>query len=311
MDNRDRLAQRFRRGRNPTATRGNRIVDAPYADWQRTEYRIAVKHMESAMSLEMLNTTQVVATSRSPTLVQLEKTTPTSGWHTLFRLAGIAALMIVALIPVQALVYILWPPPTNVLDYFSVFQRNAVLGLLDLDLLLIVDQLLIVVVMLGLYIALRHADPSLMLVGIAAGLVGAVLMIVSREATFSMYSLSQQYAAATSAAERAALEAAGQTLLTVYNGTSFSVGYFLTGLATLLVSTVMLRSSLFSRLTGVAGIAAGVTGLVPASMGALGFVLSFLSLIPLIVWLFLVARRFLQLQLPVPLSSSAQSARKL
>jgi len=263
------------------------------------------------MSLEMLNTTQVVATSRSPTLVQLEKTTPTSGWHTLFRLAGIAALMIVALIPVQALVYILWPPPTNVLDYFSVFQRNAVLGLLDLDLLLIVDQLLIVVVMLGLYIALRHADPSLMLVGIAAGLVGAVLMIVSREATFSMYSLSQQYAAATSAAERAALEAAGQTLLTVYNGTSFSVGYFLTGLATLLVSTVMLRSSLFSRLTGVAGIAAGVTGLVPASMGALGFVLSFLSLIPLIVWLFLVARRFLQLQLPVPLSSSAQSARKL
>ncbi len=260
------------------------------------------------MSLQMLRHTQVLATSQSPTVIELDESTPTSGWRALFRVAGIAAFSVVALIPVQALVYILWPPPTTVRDYFSVFERNGLLGLVDLDLLLIVDQLLIVVLMLGVYIALRHADPSLMLIGVAAGLVGAVLMIVSREATFSMYSLSQQYAAATSDAERAALEAAGQTLLTVYNGTSFSVGYFLTGLATLLFSTVMLRSSIFSRLTGVAGVAAGLTGLVPASMGMLGFFLSFLSLIPLIVWLFLVGRRLLQLQLPVPLSRTAQSA---
>jgi uncharacterized membrane protein len=128
-------------------------------------------------------------------------------------------------------------------------------------------------------------------------------MIVSREATFSMYSLSQQYAAATSDVERATLEGAGQTLLTVYNGTSFSVGYFLTGLATLLFSIVMLRSSLFSRLTGVAGVAAGISGLVPASMGTVGFVLSFVSLIPLIVWLFLVGRQLL--------SASRTSGRKL
>jgi Domain of unknown function (DUF4386) len=245
------------------------------------------------MSLETLSPTQVVATSRSPTLVELANTETTSRWRTLFRTAGIAALAVVALIPVQAVVYFLWPPPIAVVEYFGVFQTNPVIGLLDLDLLLIVDQLLMVLVILGLYIALRYVDPSLMLVGIAAGLVGAVLMIVSREATFSMYSLSQQYAAATSDAERAALDAAGQTLLTVYNGTSFSVGYFLTGLAMLLFSTVMLRTALFSRLTGVAGVAAGITGLVPASMGTVGFVLSFVSLIPLIVWLFLVGRQLL------------------
>jgi hypothetical protein len=136
-----------------------------------------------------------------------------------------------------------------------------------------------------------------MLIGAAAGLLGATLMIVSREATFSMFSLSQQYALASSAPERAALEAAGQTLLTTYNGTAFSLGYFLTGLGLLLISAVMLRSALFSRLTGWAGVAAGVTGLIPASMGTPGFVLSFVSLLPLIVWLFLVGRRFLQLQL--------------
>jgi hypothetical protein len=218
-----------------------------------------------------------------------------SDWRTLFRLAGIAALTVVALIPVQALVYILWPPPITVPDYFSVFQRNPLLGFLDLDLLLIVDQLLIVVLLLGLYVALKRADPSLMLIGAAAGLLGAGLMIVSREATFSMLSLSQQYVLAGSNAERAALEAAGQALLTMYNGTSFSLGYFLSGLAMLVISAVMLRSALFSRLTGVAGVAAGITGLVPASMGTLGFVLSFLSLLPLVFWLFLVGRRFLRL----------------
>jgi hypothetical protein len=86
-----------------------------------------------------------------------------------------------------------------------------------------------------------------------------------------------------------------QTLLTVYNGTSFSVGYFLSGLAMLMVSTVMLRGMVFSRVTGLAGVLAGVTGLVPANMGTVGFVLSFISLAPLLVWLVLVGRRLFQL----------------
>jgi hypothetical protein len=231
----------------------------------------------------------------APAPRQLDAEPQPTDWHTLFQLAGISALAVVALIPIQGLVYILWSPPTSVVEYFRVFQTNPVLGFLDLDLLLVLDQLLIVIVLLALYVALREADPSLMLIGLAAGVLGATLMIVSREATFSVFSLSQQYAQASSAEERAALEAAGQTLLTVYNGTAFSLGYFLTGLGLLLISTVMLRSSLFTRLTGLAGVAAGATGLIPASMGTLGFAVSFVSLLPLIVWLFLVGRRFRQL----------------
>ena len=183
----------------------------------------------------------------------------------------------------------------TVRDYFSIFQSNVLLGMLDLDLLLIVDQLLIMAVLLGLYAALRRTDESVTLIGTAAGVIGAVLFIVSREATFSMLSLSQQYTAAASEPERASLVAAGQTVLTVYNGTSFSVGYFLSGLAMLFVSTVMLRGMVFSRVTGVVGVLAGVTGLVPANMGTVGFVLSFISLVPLLVWLVLVGRRLLQL----------------
>jgi Domain of unknown function (DUF4386) len=212
-------------------------------------------------------------------------------WTSLYRIASVAAFSVVALIPIQAAIYVLWPPPTTVLGYFSVFQNNMVLGLLDLDLLLIVDQVLIVLVVLGLYIALRNANQSVMLVALAFGMIGALLFIVSREATFSMMWLSQQYAGSTSDADRAALTAAGQTLLTVYNGTAFSVGYFLSGLAMLLISTVMLRSAIFSRATGVAGVLAGVMGLVPASFGTVGFALSFVSLVPMLVWLILLGRR--------------------
>jgi len=248
------------------------------------------------MSRATLSDLQGMKNGASTSHADLEAA-PSTDWHTLYRLAGIGALTVLALIPIQGLVYVLWPPPATTMDYFGVFQRNALLGFLDLDMLLVLDQLLIIVVLLALYVALRQVNASLMLVGTAAGVLGATLMLVSREATYSMFSLSQQYAAATSATERAALEAAGQALLTIYNGTSFSLGYFLSGLAMLLISTVMLRSTLFTRRTGWAGVAAGLTGLIPASMGTLGFVLSFLSLIPLVAWLFLVGRRFLQLQL--------------
>jgi Domain of unknown function (DUF4386) len=168
-------------------------------------------------------------------------------------------------------------------------------GLLDLDLLLILDQLLIVVVLLGLYAALKDTDQSLTLIGTTLGVMGALLFIVSREATFSMLWLSQRYAAAASEPDRAALVAAGQTLLTTYNGTASSLGYFLSGVAMVVVSAVTLRARVFSRGAAIAGLLAGVTGLVPASFGTLGFVLSFVSLVPLVVWLALIARRFLQL----------------
>jgi hypothetical protein len=238
---------------------------------------------------------EIQAVETRPTrLYQRHAGMPRSAWTGLYRIGGVAALGIVALIPIQAIVFVLWPPPTTVVDYFTIFQTNALRGLLDLDLLLIVDQLLIVAVLLGLYTALRQTDESVMLIGTAIGLLGAVLFMVSREATLSMLSLSQQYAVAASEQERASLVAAGQTLLTVYNGTSFSVGYFLSGLAMLIVSTVMLRGTVFSHVTGVAGVLAGVTGLVPASMGTVGFVLSFISLLPLVVWLILVGRRLLQ-----------------
>ena len=50
----------------------------------------------------------------------------------------IAAMVVVVLIPLQAGVFVLSPPPGTA-EGFSAFQANPVLALVDLDLLLTLD----------------------------------------------------------------------------------------------------------------------------------------------------------------------------
>src|SRR5215207_1798565 len=68
----------------------------------------------------------------------------TYAWQTLHRVGGTAALAVLVLIPIQMVVFFLWPPPNTVIGWFTLFQDNALVGLLDMDLLLIVDYLLLV-----------------------------------------------------------------------------------------------------------------------------------------------------------------------
>ena len=67
----------------------------------------------------------------------------TVGWSLLFKIAGIVATVLAALIPIQVFLFIASPPPKNVLDYFALLQSHKVLGLIDLDILLSVDHLLL------------------------------------------------------------------------------------------------------------------------------------------------------------------------
>jgi hypothetical protein len=73
---------------------------------------------------------------------------------------------------------------------------------------------------------------------------------------FAMLDLSAQYAAANTAAQRIILEAAGQALLSV--GQSHTpgtfIGFCLSEIAGILISFVMLRAGIFSKLTAYAGI---------------------------------------------------------
>lgn len=219
-------------------------------------------------------------------------------WAPLYRLAGFAALLMAVFIPIQTAVFIVSPPPTTVLGWFALFQQNRLLGLLDMDLLLIVDQVLMNLVLLALYILLRRASPSAMLVALAAGLLGIAAYFASCTA-FNMLTLSDQYAAAATDAERTALMTVGQTMMSLWTGTAFDIGYVLEGTALLIVAVVMLRSGIFGKLTAWVAI---VLGVLSPTAGMLGMIFALASLIPLEIWDILVARRLLQF-------ASANSAR--
>jgi Domain of unknown function (DUF4386) len=159
--------------------------------------------------------------------------------------------------------------------------------------MLVVDQVLAILIFLALYVALRRVQESFMVVGIALGLVSAVLFIATNPA-FAMLSLSDQYAAAASDAQRAVFLAAGQAMLVTWQGSAFQVSYLLGSIATILISAVMLRSRLFSKSTAYLGILANVIAL-GLYVPIIGIYISIFSVVFLWLWYILIARGLFQL----------------
>jgi hypothetical protein len=218
-------------------------------------------------------------------------------WNWLFRVAGYAALLMFVIIPIQIVVFLVSPPPQTVPEYFILFQHSRLLGLLDLDLLLIIDNLLSIPIYLALYIALRRKNSPFVLIGTFLGLLSITLYLVSREATFSMSSLSDQYVLATTEAQKQILLAVGQMLLVSYNGTVFNISYILGSVALIILSIVMLKTNVFNRATAVLGLAANIIAL-GLYIPSIGVYISIFSVLFLWIWDLLIAIRFLQLGNP-------------
>lgn len=213
-------------------------------------------------------------------------------WKLLYIIGAVAALIEIAIIVIQAPIFILYPQPTTVMGHFTQFQSNKLLGLLDLDLLLILGEVFSVLILLALYASLRRASPSLMTIALTFGL-GGVVLYLAVNPTFSMLYLSDQYAAATTAAQRVAFLTAGEALWATYNGTAFDLFFVLSGVANLIIAAVMLRSGVFSKITAFVGLLIGVILFVPgsASVGTIGVIFSTMVILPSMIWHILIARR--------------------
>jgi hypothetical protein len=224
-------------------------------------------------------------------------------WRGLYRAGGVAALSSALFIPIQIAVFLVWPLPDTVAGWFRLLQENRLVGLVDLDLLLVADNLLLVMVLLALYAALRRVSPSGMAIATSLGLLGAVLFVVSNPAV-EMLLLSERYAAAATAAQRAALLAAGEGLLATWQGTAFQVAYIVGSVAGIAVGVVMWRSGSFSRATAAMAILGNAVGL-GLYVPTVGLYISVFSVVFLEVWYVLVARRLLQLGRGAPEAATA------
>ena len=216
-----------------------------------------------------------------------------AAWKPLYRVGGAAALLVAVLYVIQIIDFVVTPPPSTVIGYFTLFHKNALLGLLDLDLLSIADYALFVPMFLALSMALRRVSPSFIAIALTLALVGIATYFASNTA-FEMLSLSSQYAAATTDAQRSLFVAAGQAMLAIYQGTAFDVNYVLLSVAHLIISVVMLRSTIFGKVTAYVGILANALGL-GLFVPAIGVFLALISVVGLLIWYILIARRLFQL----------------
>jgi hypothetical protein len=225
-----------------------------------------------------------------------------SAWKGLYRVGGVTALIAAVLLPIEVIVFAVWGQPSTVVDAFTLFHNNKLLGLLEFDLLGIVIYIILVPTLLALYVVLRRASASFMAIGTIFFFVGIMVYFASNT-SFCMLYLSDQYAAATTDAQRSMFLAAGQAMITIFNVTTFGFSYVIVSVALLIVAAVMLRSTIFSRATAYAGILANALAVGSIAVGSIqlilmpmiGGILSLISIVFLIIWYALIARRLFQL----------------
>jgi len=237
--------------------------------------------------------------------------TTDSAWKGLYKIGGVAALIAGIIfrrnLGPEISLFSAQKQPGTIIDWFTLLQNNRLLGLSYLNLFDIVDYALVGLMFLALYVALRRANKSYMAIATTLGFIGITVYFASNTA-FSMLSLSDQYAAATTDAQRSIFLAAGQAVLAInnpgaiYQGTGIYMSFLLLAVAGLMISVVMLRNNIFSRVTAYVGILASAFDLAYcitfAFMPAITIYLLSAAGLLLMIWHILIGLRLFQLGRP-------------
>lgn len=230
-------------------------------------------------------------------------------WKSLYKISGASALIVVLVMLIEIFLTLVpggertEPASMTVIDWFSLFQDNWFIALRNLGLLNIISAILGIPTFLALFSAHRKINRAFAALAMIISFVSVAVFLATNRA-FPMLELSNQYAVATSDAQRAALAAAGQAMLSV--GQSHTpgtfTGFFLGDIAGITMSIVMLRGKIFSRVNAWIGIIAFAffmvfetcSSFVPAAFN-LAMVFAMIGGISSLVWYVLIARRLFQL----------------
>ncbi len=234
---------------------------------------------------------------KSPTDVEqtsLQSEAELPKWRLLYRIAGVATVAMLILIPVQIAIFTIWPTPKNTTEWFELFQSSWILGLMHLDFLYIINNTIVAVMYLAFYLSLRRKNEALMLIALLTGLLGTAAYYSSNPA-FEMMSLSRLFTGSAAEPQRSALLAAGQVLIAQWKGTAFDVYYILSAICLILIAAVMFKSAVYGKVMAAIGLSSGILMLIPSTAGTLGLFFSLASLVPWMVFSAMAAARFLRL----------------
>jgi len=186
-----------------------------------------------------------------------------SRWNSLYKIGAAAAITVILVAATEIIVTFLPggartdPGSMTVVDWFTLFQDDAFMGLRNLGLLNIFMTLLAIPAFLALVGAHRRVNTPYAVLAMVISFTGVAVFLATNRA-FPMLDLSNQYTAAISDAQRDMLTAAGQAMLSV--GQSHTpgtfLGFFLSEVAGILISLVMLGGKVFSKVSGYVGMLA-------------------------------------------------------
>jgi hypothetical protein len=228
----------------------------------------------------------------TPAKPRLTGRTP-STWRSLYLAAGWAALISALLVPLQVGVFTAFPYPETVTGWFRLLEMNPVAGLIDLDALLVLDNVLLIPMALGVYVALRRTGLSTVTIAMGLWFLSIVLMISSNPSV-EMLTLTDRFSEAATAGERTAIVGAAEAALATWDGTGFQVAYIAGQAAGIALGLVMLRDGSFGRAVPVAMIAGNVIGF-GYYLPEVGLAVSAFSGLILWAWYVLIGLRFLKL----------------
>lgn len=181
-------------------------------------------------------------------------------WRNIYRVGAITTIIVLAGIILDMVVGTITGGniaelPQTAIERFNQFKETPLLGLYNLDLLNIINQIILIPSIFALYAVHRETNKSSALLSLILFLVGTTIFVTGNTA-LTMLDLSHKYFATDSNEQRMLLAGAGEAMLAKGSHGSLSVfiGFALPTVANVLMSCVMLKGKVFSRANSIIGI---------------------------------------------------------
>ncbi len=175
-----------------------------------------------------------------------------SKWKDLCKIGGIAPQIALLIYIIEAIIYVIKPSPTTAIGWFMLFQTNRVLAFIESAFFDAVAVALLGPMFLAIYFVLRRAKNTWVTIATPLAFAGMAAYWATNT-SYSMLAVSDQYAAATTDAQRTIFLQQGQALVAANPGLFYSVGYLFIAIAGLMISFAMLRSHVFHKVLALVG----------------------------------------------------------
>jgi len=181
-------------------------------------------------------------------------------WKSIYILGGIVTIIALAGILLDIIIGSvaggnLSALPQTAIDRFAQFHASKFMGLYNLDLLNIIIQMILIPAYYALYAAHRNVNKAYGLLALVVFLFGSVIMIANNTA-LPMLELSHKYYSTTIESQKAFYTAAGESMLAqgAHGSPGIFLGFFIPNIANLIMSFVMLKGTIFSKINSWVGI---------------------------------------------------------